>query len=151
MQISFFIWHYLINFFVWFQVPGTFSGQSDHGLTFSPPGYDVTEGTAVTFTCKADVGTEPQGQLGWYYYLSDMPYLVSDQATKGHLVSARKCSSSQQSRLTLTMNSTFDGIVVRCTLQQDILSPDGDAHNQTNKFSVKCKYIYAGSGFQRTC
>ena len=138
--------HYFLCFLT---VPGTFSGQSDYGVTFSPPGYDVTEGTAVTFTCKADVGAEPQGHLEWYYYLSDIPYHVSDQATKGPLTSTRDCSQSQQSVLTLTMNSTLDDILVRCTLQQDVFTPDGDKHNQTNKFNIECKYMYCSEDLLR--
>ena len=150
MRIPLLIWRYAHYFLCLVStVPGTFRGQADYGITFSPPSYDVIEETQVTFTCKADVGTEPQGQLEWYYYLSDIPYPVSDKAVKEDLVSARNCSYSQQSRLMLTMNSTLDGILVRCTLRQDDTGPDGDTHNQTNKFSVKCKYMYCSEDLLR--
>ena len=120
---------------------GTFTGQSDYGISFSPAGYDVTEGDNITFTCKADIGRTPQGNLAWYYYNEGNPVAqpISDQASKDGADEARTCSQSQRSVLVMTMRPDLNKYLVRCTLQQDASTPDGDDHRQTEKFNVKCK------------
>ena len=129
-------------FFVFSTVTGTFSGQSDYGITVSPAGYDVTEGDNIKFTCKADIGRAPQGNLAWYYYKagSHIPVAISDQASNDGPEVARTCSLSQRSMLVMTMTAALDKYLVRCTLQQDNLTPEGDTHRQTEWFNVKCKY-----------
>ena len=121
---------------------GTFTGQSDYGISFSPAGYDVTEGDNITFTCKADIGRTPQGNLAWYYYYdgNSVAQPISDQASKDGPEVARGCSQSQRSVLVMTMRPDLNKYLVRCTLQQDDSTPEGDDHRQTEKFNVKCKY-----------
>ena len=118
-----------------------FTGQSDYGISFSPAGYDVTEGDNITFTCKADIGRTPQGNLVWYYYYDGNPIgqPISDQASKDGPEVARECSQSQRSVLVMTMRPDLNEYLVRCTLQQDVSTPDGDHHRQTERFNVKCK------------
>ena len=124
---------------------GTFSGSTDFGLKHSPDMQDVVETTNVTFWCKAELGNEPTGQLAWYYYRdgSSTPWSVSDQASKEALTLYNACSYTQVSTLVLTMTQQLNGVVVRCAMQQDSQSPDGDngiEHRQTNPFNVSCKY-----------
>ena len=130
-------------FLSYITVAGTFDGTG-YGITVSP-GYDVSENTNVTVTCKADVGAEPQGQLEWYYYkgvTTGTAYPISNYAIKGNLETVRGCSHTQVSTLTLPMNENFNNIVVRCTLQQDVPNPNGDDHKQTQSpFNVTCKYL----------
>ena len=122
-------------------VPGSFTGSLDFGVTAST-GYNVIEGTNVTFTCKAAVGAEPQGQLLWYYIIgnSGNPKDISKQAITGSPESYETCSYTRVSTLTLTMTQAFNGVVLRCTLQQSGVSITDD-HRQTTDFNVTCKYF----------
>lgn len=112
----------------------------EYGLRYSP-NMDITEGTNITFTCMADVGVEPQGKLEWYYYLpeTETPESVSHLASYGLVFPARMCSLAQESTLTLTMTKEYNGIIVRCTLQQDATTPDGNEHRKTNAITVTGK------------
>ena len=108
------------------------------------PGYDVIEGSVVTFICKATVGTGP-GQLVWLYYLdgSSYPNSISGnhETLTGAHVEGRTCNTTQQSILRLRMVPEFNGAFVRCTLQQTVFTEEGDGFWQTGKFSVRCKYF----------
>lgn len=99
---------------------------------------DIIVGSNVTFTCLADIGVEPLGQLEWYYYLPAIanPESVSHLAFNGPAYPVRTCSFAQESTLTLTMIREYNGIIVRCTLQQLTITPDGDDHRQTDAISV---------------
>ena len=140
---TFLFWPYVFYVCIFSTVAGSFTGQSDYGISFSPAGYDVTEGDNITFTCKADIGRTPQGNLAWYYYMHYEGYPIaqpiSNQASKDRPEVARTCSQSQRSVLVMTMRRNLNKYLVRCTLQQDVSTPDGDDHRQTEKFNVKCK------------
>ena len=101
-------------------------------------GYDVQEGTNVTFTCKANMGTKPQGLLFWSYIIgnSASPQDISYQAVKGPLEANETCSYTQVSTLQLTMKQMYNGVVLRCTLQQH-----GVSIAETREFNVSCKFF----------
>ena len=102
------------------------------------------EGTIVTFTCKAHVGAEPQGQLLWSYIIGNPgnPQDISDQAVKGPLVPYETCSYTQVSTLELPMTRELNGVMLRCTLQQNgVVIANADNHRQTNPFNVSCKHF----------
>ena len=122
-------------------VPGSFTGSSDFGVTAST-GYNVVEGTNVTFTCKAHVGANPQGQLLWYYIIGNTgsPQPISDQAITQSPEPYKTCGYTRVSTLTLTMTQVYNGVVLRCTLQQSGVSITDD-HRQTTDFNVTCKYF----------
>ena len=125
-------------------VPGTFTVQvSDFGVSAST-GYDVQEGTNVTFTCKAHVGAEPQGQLLWSIVIGNRgnPQYISGQAVKGPLVTYETCSYTQDSTLVLPMTRELNGALLKCTLQHNgVIIADADNNRQTNPFNVSCKYF----------
>ena len=106
-------------------------------------GYNVVEGTNVTFTCKAAVGAEPQGQLLWYYIIGNPGSLqpISDQAITQSPESYETCSYTRVSTLTLTMTQAFNGVLLRCTLQQSGVSITDDHRQTTDFFNVTCKYF----------
>ena len=105
-------------------------------------GYDVQEGTNVTLTCKANVGAKPKGQLLWSYIIGNpaSPQDISYQAVKGPLVVNETCSYTQVSTLQLTMKKMYNGVVLRCTLQQNGVSI-AESYKQTKEFNVSCKYF----------
>ena len=126
--------------FLFLIVPGSFTGSSDFGVKVSS-NYSIVEGTNVTFTCKAHVGAEPQGELRWSYIIGNPgnPQPISGQAVKGPLETYETCSYTQVSTLTLTMTQALNGVLLRCTLQQSGVSITDD-HRQTTDFNVTCKY-----------
>ena len=88
------------------------------------------------------MGAEPQGQLQWVYY-KDIPgpaYSISDLAVTESLQTVRECSHMLMSTLTMLVTEKLNNILIRCTLQQDTLTADGDEHRQTDRFNITCMY-----------
>lgn len=108
----------------------------------------VVEGDEVVFTCSGNVGGQHAGQLQWYYYLSgqSVARLLEDGQPGVSIVQGEiqpvsgDCSYTRTSVLRLTMQKSFDGFLVRCTVQQDIYTPEGEDHIQTDNIAVMCKY-----------
>ena len=117
-------------------VPGTFSGSSNYGISVSP-GINVKEGTTITFKCKADVGNNPKGTLAIYYSLNGTlhqfhPYSL----TTGPLTPARTCSYTQESEVYLPMTRKYNGMWFQCTLKQNNLTEYGDDYRQSSPINV---------------
>ena len=136
---SLFVYNNSICFVI---VAGSFAGEPDFGVSASV-GYDVHEGTRVTFTCKANVGAEPPGQILWSYTIGNtgISKTISDKAVKGRLLQYETCSFTQTSTVQLTMTQRLNGVRVRCTLQQNNVSV-ADSYRETSNFNVSCKYSY---------
>ncbi|XP_052804472.1 uncharacterized protein LOC128234335 [Mya arenaria] len=98
------------------------------------PNTNLAVGDNVTFTCSGDVGNNPIGVLAWFYYKEGDPSPVdkSKNAISTAPQDSRVCSKSRSSTLELTLTKEMNNMVVRCTVQQDIRTPDGEGHIQTN-------------------
>ncbi|XP_060607533.1 carcinoembryonic antigen-related cell adhesion molecule 5-like isoform X2 [Ruditapes philippinarum] len=104
------------------------------------PSASLEEGDDVTFQCSGDVGNEPVGHLGWFYYLNNdtsFPINASDKAvSQAPVYQPGTCSYKRTSTLQLKMLRSFNNILVRCTVQQDKYNQFGDGHAQTTNIQV---------------
>lgn len=127
----------ILNFSLPVKVPTAFSATKV--LTYAPNKTSIAENTEVTFTCSGDVGSEPTGVLGWYYYLNNLStvvFNVSGSASPGNPV-ASDCSFYRTSVLKLNLTKEHNSIVVRCTIQQDKQDQFGDGYIQTSNIEVQ--------------
>ncbi|XP_053385236.1 uncharacterized protein LOC123536663 [Mercenaria mercenaria] len=114
--------------------------QQDHRSLSYAPSTNLEEGDNVVFTCSGDVGNEPVGLLGWFYYLyNDISNAInaSSKATStAPVYVSSTCSYTRTSTLQLTMTRDFNDLVVRCTVQQDKYDQFGDGNVQTENIPV---------------
>jgi len=106
------------------------------------PSVDSThvEGDEVTFTCQGNVGGQNAGQLVWFYYIGEEAFAITDNVTDFAPVPVTDdCSYTRQSVMKLKLTRGLDNALVRCTVQQDIYTADGDEHKQTLRIPVQCK------------
>ncbi|XP_052819115.1 uncharacterized protein LOC128244980 isoform X2 [Mya arenaria] len=112
-------------------------GPEDSQLTYSPTA-NLTEGDKVKFTCSGDVGNNPVDILAWFYYRNG-EVAPTDESSDAVLTApqvTRVCSRSRSSTIELTLTRDMDNTVVRCTVQQDIRTAEGEGHIDTNALSV---------------
>ncbi|WAR12053.1 CEAM1-like protein [Mya arenaria] len=117
-------------------------GPEDSQLTYSPTA-NLTEGDKVKFTCSGDVGNNPVDILAWFYYRNG-EVAPTDESSDAVLTApqvTRVCSRSRSSTIELTLTRDMDNTVVRCTVQQDIRTAEGEGHIDTNALSVTCKFL----------
>ncbi|XP_052819116.1 uncharacterized protein LOC128244980 isoform X3 [Mya arenaria] len=117
-------------------------GPEDSQLTYSPTA-NLTEGDKVKFTCSGDVGNNPVDILAWFYYRNG-EVAPTDESSDAVLTApqvTRVCSRSRSSTIELTLTRDMDNTVVRCTVQQDIRTAEGEGHIDTNALSVTYKPV----------
>ncbi|WAR04172.1 hypothetical protein MAR_019541, partial [Mya arenaria] len=101
----------------------------DSVLSYTP-NTNIAVGDKVTFTCSGDVGNNPVGVLAWFYFREGevTPVDESSNAVSTAPQVSRKCSRSRSSTLELTLTRDMYNMVVRCTVQQDRRTSDGEGH-----------------------
>ncbi|XP_053408736.1 cell adhesion molecule 1-like isoform X1 [Mercenaria mercenaria] len=118
----------------------TLFGQEEHRSLSYVPSTNLEEGDDVVFTCSGDVGNEPVGHLGWFYYLGNDTSNAINASSKATSTApvyvSSTCSYTRTSTLQLKMVKEFNDILVRCTVQQDKYDQHGDGHVQTENIPV---------------
>ncbi|XP_053383675.1 uncharacterized protein LOC128549918 [Mercenaria mercenaria] len=118
----------------------TLFGQQDHRSLSYIPSTNLEEGYTVLFTCSGDVGNEPVGHLGWFYYLynntSNAINASSKATSTAPVYQSSTCSYTRTTTLQLIMTRNLNNLIVRCTVQQDKYDQLGDGHVQTENIPV---------------
>ena len=118
-------------------------GNDDGFPIVVEPSVDSTlvEGDEVTFTCQGIVGSHNTGQLVWFYYIDTQALPISaENVTDFDPVETNDgCINTRLSIMKLRLTRELDNTVIRCTVQQDTLTEDGDGHKQTNNLDIQCK------------
>ncbi|XP_060568281.1 carcinoembryonic antigen-related cell adhesion molecule 5-like [Ruditapes philippinarum] len=113
--------------------------EKDKTISYTPSA-SLEEGDDVTFQCSGDVGNEPVGHLGWFYYLNNDTFFTinaSDKAvSQAPVYQPGTCSYKRTSTLQLKMLRSFINLLVRCTVQQDNYNQFGDGYAQTTNIQV---------------
>ncbi|XP_053385235.1 uncharacterized protein LOC128550354 [Mercenaria mercenaria] len=108
------------------------------------PNTNLTEGEEVVFTCEGDVGSEPVGDIAWFYYLNNDTTnavdVTSDASSTVSVYKENMCSYTRTSVLRLNMTEDLNNVTVRCTAQQNVFSQTGDGYVQTNTIPVQLFY-----------
>lgn len=119
-------------------------GPDDGKRITQNPTTELMEGDEVTFTCTGNVGGQPAGQLVWYYYLAGSSQAQSGSeignVTSEEPVSAGNCSYNRTYHLHVKLKKEYNDILIRCTVQQDTYTSEGDGYIQTDSINVQCKY-----------
>ncbi|KAH3881079.1 hypothetical protein DPMN_005003 [Dreissena polymorpha] len=87
------------------------------------PDSNIYQGDVVTFICLGDVGNNPVGTLGWYYYVQGDGTSVQNftgLATPDSVHSNKTCSMTAVSMLTFKITAQIREFVVRCTVNQGV-------------------------------
>ncbi|XP_053383678.1 uncharacterized protein LOC128549920 [Mercenaria mercenaria] len=94
----------------------TLFGQQEHRSLSYVPSTNLEEGDNVVFTCSGDIGNEPVGHLGWFYYLNNNTSNAINASSKATSTApiyvSSTCSYTRTSTLQLKMTSDFNNLIV---------------------------------------
>ncbi|XP_060081452.1 carcinoembryonic antigen-related cell adhesion molecule 5-like [Ylistrum balloti] len=104
------------------------------------PASNIAEGQTVQFTCTSNVG-RPAGTFVWTKYngISDSVGTTVDSTTQTS--ASTDCTFTGSSVISLPMTNSDNGVIVRCTLQQETITNPTDTtyYKQTDPINVYYK------------
>ncbi|XP_033757894.1 nectin-4-like isoform X2 [Pecten maximus] len=101
------------------------------------PSSNIAEGRTVQFTCTSNVG-RPAGTFLWTKYRGVSESVGSTVTSTTQTSPSTDCTFTGSSVINIPMTKDDNGVIIRCTLQQETLSdPTNNAYyRQTNPISV---------------
>lgn len=110
-------------------------GATDSHPIVRSPNTDLRDGDSVTLTCTGNVGGQPAGQLRWYLYQNSSATGKEVDSSFGKVTSgqpkpAQNCSFTRTSELQFKFYGNMTGSVLRCTVQQDTLTSEGEGFKE---------------------